>query len=362
MHLIVECPCGQRMRVPAERRGRRGKCVTCGAVLPIDETTIRDAQPERASVASFESDGDPEPVPHTPLHLLREPAAPTAPEPQSQNPWADSNAPEQAMPDFTEPLHRADPWAPSRAEVREVRRDCCARCGREFRGEWDRHTRDEGIICNICANRADHVAIPPATAPPLPAGTVAPPTREELRAFRGLADKPPEPDPNRYRGLKPFLITFAVVMLAIVVLPVEDWIARLSERELNDTPETLAPVWHRVTWSMVLVFVFLKEWLAVFFGILSARPEGRDAFIVEATVAAKYALILGLFSFICVFALPPIFLVSVLAVLLPPLVLWAFTDLDGATVFMIFVFRAIVEPFMPMIKALIMGIIGILAT
>jgi len=28
----------------------------------------------------------------------------------------------------------------------------CARCGREFRGDWDRHQSSLGLICNICSN------------------------------------------------------------------------------------------------------------------------------------------------------------------------------------------------------------------
>ena len=28
----------------------------------------------------------------------------------------------------------------------------CARCGREFRGDWDRHATAHGLVCNICSN------------------------------------------------------------------------------------------------------------------------------------------------------------------------------------------------------------------
>jgi hypothetical protein len=32
--------------------------------------------------------------------------------------------------------------------------DHCARCGREFRGEWDQYESTAGMICHVCANRA----------------------------------------------------------------------------------------------------------------------------------------------------------------------------------------------------------------
>jgi hypothetical protein len=392
-------------------------------VLRIDDTTIR--QPlgkETASVASFESDHGQMPPSYQSVENTP-PAAPKfAPEQPTHNPWGDNDAPEEPLPFL--PGHRPpnaghqapptgqmpkshksventpptapkfapehpthNPWADDDAPEEPVpfhrppttghqapatghspQRDCCARCGRPFRGEWDRHPRSDEIVCNICANLAEHMAAP-VLAPRLPQHTVAPPTREELREMRGLQDRPPPPDPNRYRGLKPFLIVFGVTMLAILVLPVEDWVAWLSERRFHNRPEALSPVWNRVLWSLVLVFIFLKEWLAVFLALLSERPKDRDAFLMEAITAAKYAVILSIFAygFLFIFAGPggfgPIGLAFLaLHIFLPPLVLWAFTDLDGSTVLLIFVFRAIVEPFMPLIKWSILGILGILAT
>jgi hypothetical protein len=35
MPITFNCPCGKTLRVPDEHAGRRAKCPTCGAVVPI---------------------------------------------------------------------------------------------------------------------------------------------------------------------------------------------------------------------------------------------------------------------------------------------------------------------------------------
>ena len=364
MHLVVECACGQRMRVPEERRGKRGKCVNCGAVLRIDDTTIYREVKEKAGVASFESDGDPEPAPARAFQAAPEPQVPPEPERTAHNPWGDDEHAAHAAPDFIDPIRRPDPWASRRAVVKEVRRDCCVRCGRDFRGEWDRHEKEDGTVCNICANLAEHIA-PPMDAPRLPDHLVAPPTRDELRAMRGLESEKPQTDPDRYRGLKPFLAIFGVVMLAILVLPVEEWVADISVRELNDAPKQLTPFSVRGLWALVLVFIFVKEWLAVFLGVLLSGGD-RDRFLVEAFDAAKYALILSFFAYGSnfIFIGPGgisfvAFCFFLLHAVLPVLVIWAFTDFEGRHVLPVFLMRFVLTPVMFMVKGLIMGLFGV---
>lgn len=349
------------MRVEAAKRGRRGKCVCCGAVVPIDASTIREGDGEPTGVRSFESDGAPGVTPHEPPPAPVTPAAPAAPGQAPHNPWGeDADALVHAG-----RVQPSTPWTEGRSAIPVARRDCCGRCGRSFRGEWDRHARGDEIVCNICANLAQHMAAP-VPAPRLPQPAVAPPTREELRAFRSLDDRPPTPDPNRYRGLKPFLIVFGVTMLAILVFPVDVWVAWLSERRFENRPAELPPIWNRVLWALVLLLIFFKQWLAVYLGILWVHREGRSTFIVEALEAAKYAIILSGIAFMAaIFAagMPGLgLLLGLLAVCLPPLVLWAFTDLEGYTVLVIIVFCAIVEPFMPLLTGILFGIVGLLAT
>jgi len=55
----------------------------------------------------------------------------------------------------------------------------CARCGRPFRGDWDRYQSAKGLICHVCANLT---GAPPGPAPteapvePPPTPLVAPPS------------------------------------------------------------------------------------------------------------------------------------------------------------------------------------------
>jgi hypothetical protein len=42
---------------------------------------------------------------------------------------------------------------PAEEPAPEGSADHCARCGRAFRGDWDRTTTNDGVICHICANQ-----------------------------------------------------------------------------------------------------------------------------------------------------------------------------------------------------------------
>lgn len=44
-----------------------------------------------------------------------------------------------------------------RSEKPRLGKNNCDRCGRAFRGEWDRHETSQGVLCNICVNLVQQV-------------------------------------------------------------------------------------------------------------------------------------------------------------------------------------------------------------
>lgn len=104
------------MRVPEFALGSRGRCAGCGRALTVAESNTR---------ALFPSDG-PAPI-------------------------SDRASPERPASESSEVAEFVDPRA-SRPVL--PRGSQCARCGKLFRGDWDRNPTEHGEICHICARLA----------------------------------------------------------------------------------------------------------------------------------------------------------------------------------------------------------------
>lgn len=71
----------------------------------------------------------------------------------------------------------------------------CVRCGRPFRGEWDRYSSAQGAVCHVCANLMglqDQDREPVYATPAVPAPERAPPFR--------LEEREPEREPRPSQG------------------------------------------------------------------------------------------------------------------------------------------------------------------
>lgn len=161
--LVLTCDqCGHEMRVSVHAMGATGRCAGCGAVLEVcaDNTRPFDAEADADEGAA-------------------EPAEPAAP-----------------------PTH-------------------CARCGRAFRGDWDRNPAPEGTVCLVCHRlvREDDPIYEEA-----PVGELAP--ESSLRLDQGAASVRPmdrtapvpkfaEGHPKLFRGA---LWTLAVLVIALAIV------------------------------------------------------------------------------------------------------------------------------------------------
>lgn len=111
MDLEVTCTCGHRIVVSEFALGMTNRCPGCKEPLTV---TLKNSRP-------LDQDG---PRPEAP-----EPAAAAAP--------------------MASPFDAAEP----ERTVRDPKKHC-ARCGRVFRGDWDRYRAPEGTVCHICRHQA----------------------------------------------------------------------------------------------------------------------------------------------------------------------------------------------------------------
>ena len=152
--LVLTCEiCGHRMRIPEYAMGSKGKCAQCGAVLLVGPDNTAPLTPEKplpvpsptgwesATPPGWESDEPEQAPPPTP-------SQPTPAESKSTPPGFD--------------LERyIEPEAP---RIVRPKGDQCVRCGKAFRGEWDRNVTGDGAICHICARLAAEGSSPQVEA------------------------------------------------------------------------------------------------------------------------------------------------------------------------------------------------------
>jgi len=208
---IVECRCGQRMRVPQSALGSSGVCVACGAPLCV---TLQNSRPLRS--------GQPE-----------------------------------------------DPGQASTGAA--AQQAGCACCGRAFRGDWDRTPTTEGAFCHRCANRAldpegqqaeAEIRAPAHNPPPVSNGVAdAQPwgmadgfdermRRHEQAEWQARLAKA--------KGPLIFAGVSAVVMVLALTLPVEQYVAQLMTREPLESDAELSAAWWLVIAAVDLVLLFVR--------------------------------------------------------------------------------------------------------
>jgi len=101
--LVLECDsCGHLMRVSEFAIGARGTCTDCGVELKVTLANTRPSDDEQLGPMGSVSTADAETV-----------------------------------------------------IIGQVDGDHCARCGRAFRGDWDQYQSAHGMVCHVCANRAE---------------------------------------------------------------------------------------------------------------------------------------------------------------------------------------------------------------
>ncbi|MBI2425572.1 MAG: hypothetical protein HYV27_22295 [Candidatus Hydrogenedentes bacterium] len=166
---VVSCRCGHRMNVSGAALGSWGKCAACGADLCVTPYNSRVAQ-DVAAMASL---------------------------------WGDEGGAEP-------------PEEP--AKIVERQESQCARCGRPFRGNWDRIPVAQGYLCHICHNHTSNQ--PSNMQRPLVQVAEAPRPIERVSTDAEKNDRW-----RRIRGTLVLAAVGAVMLVLVNLFPVERWIA-----------------------------------------------------------------------------------------------------------------------------------------
>jgi len=215
------------MRVPDSAMGEDGYCVHCGAKIRVrtwnTEREIRSEDDADSSapvdVASeagaADAASDQRFDPESEVNLFFEEEAPEAPPPtvaktatQAEKDVALFTAPEQAA---------ATPSVP-RAVA-----GACARCGRPFRGDWDRFRTSKGTVCYICANllrseEGEHIAqLEEEKAQPVDPALGQ--SWDRLEAETARIQAAHNDKKSRNRQMAALAVIFAIVAVAVLLWP-----------------------------------------------------------------------------------------------------------------------------------------------
>jgi len=222
--LICRCECGQRMTVPESAIGKTGKCVRCGRSVAVR----RDAAIDHPR--GFE------------------------PSPDESEVVSPSGGHDGAR---------------------------CARCGRAFRGDWDRNPWQGAVYCHVCANQMSFASV--SVPKPLP-------EHDYGRVYR---EPPPPKDkksPRRIAIEISVIVALGIAAFVILTLLPTETTQQASDAE----PAELDPAWTYVLAALNWFLRILRRFVTLYAVLASAKKLPNDTLfknlIALAIVAAGVVL------------------------------------------------------------------------
>lgn len=208
MGQAIVCECGQRNDLAVFGYGEEKLCLSCGrSLLKVGRELHEESFGADVSPDSF---AEAHPICDTQAFDSFESPPPT-------------EEPTQAVSATQERAPATRTWSEGIREVApEGIEGACVRCGRAFRGDWDRNARAEGDVCHLCAARADEAYTAPTLA-----------ERDKLmrpqapRPVATTTEKPPSKWEENKKGILLLAGCGVLTILAATVLPVEYWVAAL---------------------------------------------------------------------------------------------------------------------------------------
>ncbi|MBN2308256.1 MAG: hypothetical protein JXR94_04755 [Candidatus Hydrogenedentes bacterium] len=242
----VVCSCGYRRRVTQASMGLSGRCPRCGREIIVNDSNL---------VEAGESSGFEE-----------------------------------------EEAGREDLAIEFRSGGSAPAGQGCARCGRPFRGDWDRYRTSEGVLCNICANRAAEQA--DTTSAPEPVPVMTPAQRAQIAAVaaevasRDLTPAPEaEPEEESFAERNHERIRTAVIVAGVlvvaftVVVVLFDPLSSARHGAGGDTDaaavqeaaEDLPPYMGLVALAIQILVGYVAEFCALYFVLQWANALPNDS-------------------------------------------------------------------------------------
>jgi hypothetical protein len=356
----VRCECGKDTVLSEWALGAPLTCRACGRPLQATEKNTRpveDPAPRRPA-RSIEDE-----LPASPEARVAERAARRQSPRPARDPRA-SRASQAARPSV--------PGAPeeSAAPARPLGKNHCDRCGRPFRGDWDRYHRAGQVVCHICANQyqtPQEESPEPAAPEPLP-----PPQS----VYKGVLDQPilPDPEAPTARDVRETdeLIRRWVIVAGVTCLVAVGFMLYTGVLDSNaPTPPPLTPDMMiekakelpksavYLTQAVLFVFRFATTIVALYI-LLRWRDKLPSAYffasLLHIAVVAVFiqALGLGLLFVPCIGPLVHMFLAMY--------ILWEVYDLELADFVMLAFFFFLLQPAVMVMRQFALGIIGLIYT
>ncbi|GMV91245.1 MAG: hypothetical protein AMXMBFR82_10230 [Candidatus Hydrogenedentota bacterium] len=262
-NIRVSCPCGNEMVMSEFAIGMKTTCPVCGKPLSVSWQNSRSL---------------------------------------------DSEAPTTSIPVSEEAArHDASLFSENQLDKPRAGKHHCDRCGREFRGDWDRHQTGSGTLCNICVNLVQQ-----ADPEDPSSGFVAPidtmrleknedplpaPTMEPAEDDRSWLEKnwPSEETMQKvalYAGI-------AVVVLAALVFVTSGFDVPEASREAPaaDTP-TVQPVAGYVFYAVNAFTQFFGVFLGLYLFLSWSNRLPNDTFVLNLIALTPVAVAAALLWFV----------------------------------------------------------------
>ncbi len=321
--LVLECDsCGHTMRVNEFAIGAKGSCTNCGAELRVALANTRPNDDERL-----------------------EPMGP---------PVTSAEA-------ATEVLSQVDG-------------DHCARCGREFRGEWDQYESANGMVCHICANRAEG---PGAVQDEV--GEVKPVMAAYSREGLDMPEPKLPPNPEfiaarrREELFKRAVLFAALAMIVLAIfatifadldsqpIPEPEATAEVTGEAGEEAPAKL-PAWVPwVVYSIQFVVSFAGKVLILFLMLSWANKLPNDTFAANFIAIGVVGFGLALLD-VAIMLLASIPLIGMVWALLGPLlmlyIIYSLYNLTFAELLLFFVASIVVWGLMTMSRILLLALLA----
>ena len=326
--LVLTCAqCGHEMLVPEYAMGSKGRCAQCRAVLVVDEQSTRPLE---------SADG------------------------------AGAGVSEKAPPATSDG-------------------GACAFCGRPFRGEWDRHSTPEGIICHICARQSSPSGpayIEAATFQEAPRDPTAYFPHEPVGRTVDLDEKVPffaRNHPELFRTIVLFA-GLAVVGLGLLMFFLQGadvprpspHVAQThqpapSHGPTFKTPPTAAA--KVTTLILVAFFCFFGCLLALYLTLRIENKLPLDHFFTNAAALSPFALLLAVPTFFRALIMvaatvvtglggPLLLLQLILSVMIMLWVLWVRFDCPVTSILLYFVLHVFTAIFAQQLAVFVTGLLG----
>jgi len=209
--------------------------------------------------------------------------------------------------------------------------DRCARCGRPFRGDWDKHESPLGTLCNVCANLARSDS--PGT--PLTEGEVRPVVSPEFEAEPEPEPKA-EPEPKREKVPRMFAdhprefrigvaVAAGLVVLAAMYYSFTDSGVPVQPPSEGQTAGQAAPPAHVLPAVIVigvgLIVQIFKVALPIYLVLFYANRLPYDRHWQNAVTMAPIFLVLALLTYVP-------YIGGLLSLILIVMLLWERYDLE----------------------------------